>query len=165
MRRCAGDFLEKPREVEFAQVCGVRDFGQAQFACAVVVRKLNGAPQPPIYDADAPAIGIYGVISYTVVQRTGEFGIRLALGAQPKDVLWLVLRNGGRLILLGAVLGLGGAYAVARLLAATLPTLPTRDPVTLVIITLTLVVVALVAGGIPARRATKVDPMIALRCE
>src|SRR5262249_4395157 len=67
------------------------------------------------------AIGIYGVTSYSVVQRTGEIGIRLALGAQRKDVLWLFLSKGTRLILLGALLGFGGAYAVARLLGAAIP--------------------------------------------
>jgi putative ABC transport system permease protein len=111
------------------------------------------------------AIGIYGVISYSVVQRTGEIGIRIALGAQTKDVLWLVMGKGGRLILLGAVLGIAGAMAVSRLLASAVPTLPTRDPLTLGLITLTLVVTALIACYLPARRATKVDPMIALRCE
>lgn len=111
------------------------------------------------------AIGIYGVISYTVVQRTGEFGIRLALGAEPKDVLWLVLRKGGQLIFLGAVLGIGGAYAVAQLLTSALPTLPTRDPLTIATIAGTLIVVALAACYLPARRATKVDPLVALRSE
>jgi len=111
------------------------------------------------------AIGIYGVISYTVVQRTGEIGIRLALGAQQKDVLWLVLGKGGRLILLGALIGIGGAYAVGQLLITAIPTLPTRDPITLGIITLTLIIVALAACFLPARRAAKVDPMIALRSE
>jgi putative ABC transport system permease protein len=111
------------------------------------------------------AVGIYGVISYSVAQRTGEIGIRLALGAQARDVLWLVLGKGSRLILLGALLGFGGAYAVARLLASAIPTLPTRDPAALVAITFVLVVVALAACYLPARRATKVDPMIALRAE
>lgn len=111
------------------------------------------------------AIGIYGVISYSVVQRTGEIGIRVALGAQTGDVLWLVLGKGFRLILLGALLGFGGAYAVLRLLMWALPTLPTRDPVTLTGITFTLVAVALTACYLPARRATKVDPMVALRHE
>ncbi len=111
------------------------------------------------------AIGIYGVISYTVVQRAGEFGIRLALGAQPRDVLWLVLRKGGQLICLGAVLGVGGAYAVAQLLTSALPTLPTRDPLTIAVIAGTLIVVALAACYLPARRATKVDPLVALRSE
>ncbi len=111
------------------------------------------------------AIGIYGVISYSVVQRTGEIGIRMALGAQTRDVLRLVLGKGARLILLGALLGFGGAYAVARFLATAIPTLPTRDPAAMVAITTTLVAVALAACYLPARRATKVDPMVALRHE
>jgi putative ABC transport system permease protein len=111
------------------------------------------------------AIGIYGVTSYSVVQRTGEIGIRMALGAQRKDVLLLVMGKGGRLVLLGALLGFGGAYAVSRLLVAVIPTLPTRDPAALVVITFALILVALLACYIPARRATRVDPMVALRYE
>jgi putative ABC transport system permease protein len=111
------------------------------------------------------AIGIYGVISYAVVQRTGEIGVRMALGAQARDVVWLILGKGIRLILLGTLLGFGGAYAVGRLLLWAIPTLPTRDPVTLAVITVTLVAVALLACFIPARRATKIDPLVALRCE
>ncbi|MGH9753663.1 MAG: ABC transporter permease [Blastocatellia bacterium] len=102
------------------------------------------------------AIGIYGVISYSVVQRTGEIGVRMALGARTLDVLRLVLGKGARLILLGALLGFGGAYAVARFLASAIPTLPTRDPAAMG-------AVALAACYLPARRATKVDPMDALR--
>jgi putative ABC transport system permease protein len=111
------------------------------------------------------AIGIYGVISYAVVQRTGEIGIRMALGAQTLDVLRLVLGKGARLILLGALLGFGGAYAVGRFLAWAIPTLPTRDPAAMAVIALALVTMALAACYIPARRATKVDPMDALRHE
>lgn len=111
------------------------------------------------------AIGIYGVISYSVVQRTNEIGIRIALGAQRSDVLRLVLAKGAGLILLGTLLGAGGALAVARLLATALPTLPTRDPVTLIAIAIVLVAVALAACYLPARRATKVDPLTALRHE
>ena len=111
------------------------------------------------------AVGIYGVISYVVVQRTGEFGIRMALGAQRRDVLWLVLRKGALVILIGAVLGGAGAYAVGKLLIAAVPSLPTRDPVTLAIMGLVLVVVARAACYLPARRATKVDPLVALRYE
>ncbi len=109
------------------------------------------------------AIGIYGVISYSVVQRTGEIGIRMALGAQTLDVLRLVIGKGARLILLGALLGSGGAYAVTRFLAWAIPTLPTRDPVVMGAITITLIAIALAACYLPARRATKVDPMVALR--
>jgi putative ABC transport system permease protein len=111
------------------------------------------------------AIGIYGVISYSVVQRTGEIGIRLALGAQARDVLLLVLRKGALLTLLGGLLGFAGAYAVARVLASAIPTLPTHDPVAMGVITCALVAIALAACYLPARRATKVDPMVALRHE
>jgi putative ABC transport system permease protein len=109
------------------------------------------------------AIGIYGVISYSVIQRTGELGIRIALGAQTKDVLRLIMGKGGRLILAGVLLGIGGAYAVARFLTSAIPTLPTRDPVAMGVIIFTLIIVALIACYLPARRATKVDPMVALR--
>jgi putative ABC transport system permease protein len=109
------------------------------------------------------ALGLYGVISYTVAQRTGEIGIRLALGAQSRNVLWLVLGRSLRLILAGVLLGLGGAYALGRFLMTAIPTLPTRDPVVLIVIALLLMVVALLACWIPARRATKIDPLTALR--
>src|SRR5215213_2966788 len=111
------------------------------------------------------AIGIYGVVSYTVVQRTGELGIRMALGAQTRDVLWLVLRKGAVLILLGALFGLAGAYGVSKLLLAFIPSLPTRDPVIVALTGVIMAVVALVACYIPERRATRVDPLVALRSE
>jgi predicted permease len=111
------------------------------------------------------AVGIYGVTSYSVVQRSGEIGIRLALGAQRRDILQLVLGNGARLVVAGAVLGFGGAYAVARLLVSLIPSLPSREPLTLVAISAGLLAIALVACYIPARRATKVDPMVVLRYE
>jgi predicted permease len=111
------------------------------------------------------AIGIYGVVSYTVVQRTGELGIRMALGAQSRDVLRLVLGKGAVLVGIGALLGGAGAYGVSKLLISLIPSLPTRDPLILPLATLALVAVALVACYIPARRATRVDPLIALRSE
>ena len=111
------------------------------------------------------SIGIYGVISYSVVQRTGEIGIRMALGAQTRDVLRLVLGKGVRLTMLGVILGLGGAYAVSRFLSSAIPTLPTRDPLVMAGIALALIVVALAACYFPSRRATKVDPLIALHHE
>ena len=111
------------------------------------------------------AIGIYGVVSYTVVQRTGELGIRVALGAQTRDVLWLVLGKGALLVVSGALLGVAGAYGVSRLLISLIPSLPTRDPLILPLTSVALVAVALVACYIPARRATRVDPMVALRAE
>jgi putative ABC transport system permease protein len=110
-------------------------------------------------------IGIYGVVSYTVVQRTGELGIRMALGAQSRDVLWLVLGKGTVLVGIGALLGGFGAYGVSKLLISLIPSLPTRDPLILPFAALALVAVALVACYIPARRATRVDPLVALKSD
>ena len=111
------------------------------------------------------AVGIYGVVSYSVLQRTGEIGIRMALGAQRRDVLWLILGKGARLILIGAVIGAAGAYAVARLLASSIPTLPSKDPIAAVVLTATLIIVALLACYLPALRATRVEPLEALHYE
>jgi len=110
-------------------------------------------------------VGIYGVISGHVAQRTGEIGIRMALGAQWRDVLGLVMGEGLRLALAGTVLGLAGAWWVARLLHAMIPALPSSEPWLALGITLLLLGSALVACWFPARRAAKVDPMIALRSE
>jgi putative ABC transport system permease protein len=109
------------------------------------------------------AIGIYGVTSYSVAQRTSELGIRMALGARTLDVLWLILSTGAGVIAVGALIGSAGAVAVARVLAAAIPTLPTRDPIALVSLILFLVLVALVACYVPAGRAARVDPLVALR--
>jgi len=111
------------------------------------------------------AIGIYGVTAYTVAQRTSEIGIRLALGAQPRDVLNLVLTQGGKLVGLGLLLGLAAALAGGRLLESMLFKTSARDPLTLAAITGLLAVVAALACLIPALRATKVDPLVALRAE
>jgi putative ABC transport system permease protein len=110
-------------------------------------------------------IGIYGVISYSVNRRTHEMGIRIALGAQAADVLWLVLQQGIRLAVLGAAIGLLGSLALMRLLASQLYDIKPHDPVTLAGAVLLMLVVAWCASYIPARRATKVDPMVALRHE
>jgi putative ABC transport system permease protein len=111
------------------------------------------------------AVGIYGVVSYTVVQRTGELGIRVALGAQTRDLMWLVLGKGALLVLSGALLGAAGAYGVSRVLSALIPSLPTRDPLIVSLTGLGLMAVGLFACYIPARRATRVDPLVALRSE
>lgn len=111
------------------------------------------------------AIGIYGVVSYTVAQRTGELGIRMALGAQSRDVLWLVLGKGALLVAIGALIGAAGAYGVSWLLTAYIPSLPTGDPMMLALTGAVLVMVGLFACYIPARRATKVNPLVALRSE
>src|SRR2546426_354343 len=111
------------------------------------------------------AVGTYGVISSFVAQRTGEMSIRMAPGAQKRDVLWLVLGGGLRLLLAGSLLGVGGALATARLLAAAMPELPARDPKAIAAITIVLLAVAVAACWLPARRAAKVNPMEALRQE
>jgi predicted permease len=111
------------------------------------------------------AIGIYGVTSCAVVQRTGEIGIRMALGAQRGNVLWLILRNGLRLSLLGAAFGLAGAWIVSRVMAASIPALPAQDPAIFAVVPLILIAAALLACYLPARRATKVNPVEALRHE
>jgi putative ABC transport system permease protein len=110
-------------------------------------------------------IGIYGVTSYAVAQRTAEFGIRLALGASTRHVLSLAVVRGIGLIVLGVMVGLAGAYGVSRFLIATIPSLPTKDPGALIGIGLALTIVGSIACYLPARRATKVDPLVALRCE
>jgi predicted permease len=110
-------------------------------------------------------IGLYGLLAYEVVRRTREIGIRTALGAQEGDVLRLVVRQGLGLTLVGAVIGIGVALGVTRYLKSMLYDVHTNDPVTIAVVGVLLVLVALAACFIPARRATNVDPVVALRCE
>jgi putative ABC transport system permease protein len=111
------------------------------------------------------AIGLFGVISYLVAQRTGEFGIRLALGATPRDILTDVLSRGLRLSVVGLLIGLVGAWILGRFLTSFMSRLAGADPLAIAGAAVVLFIVALVACWIPARRATKVDPLIALRAE
>ncbi len=110
-------------------------------------------------------VGLYGVIAYSVSQRTREIGIRMALGAQRGDVLATVVGAGMAIIGIGLALGLGAALVLTRFLSSLLFGVRSADPVTYTIVMLLLAVVALAACYIPARRATRVDPMIALRYE
>jgi putative ABC transport system permease protein len=111
------------------------------------------------------AVGIYGVVAYSVAQRTREVGIRMALGAQRRDVLKLILMKGLTLIAWGIAFGLVGCYWLARLVSSQLYGVSPNDPLTLVTVAAVLVAVALLASYLPARRATKVDPLVALRYE
>ncbi|HET7535729.1 MAG TPA: FtsX-like permease family protein [Candidatus Didemnitutus sp.] len=111
------------------------------------------------------AVGLYGVMSYGVNQRTTEIGIRMAVGAPRRAVLGLFLRQGARLTGLGIVLGLLGAVALTRLLASQLYGVSPHDPLILAGVALTILVVAALACWLPARRATRVDPVTTLRAE
>jgi putative ABC transport system permease protein len=110
-------------------------------------------------------VGLYGVMSYSVVQRTNEIGIRLALGAQSRDVLLMIVKQGSKLIVVGLAIGLAGAFAATRVIASLLFGVTTKDPFTFVAAAVLLAVVALLACYVPAWRATKVDPLEALRYE
>ena len=110
-------------------------------------------------------IGLYGVMSYSVAQRTNEIGIRMALGAQTRDVLGMIVKDGVKIVGIGLLLGIGGALLLTRLLETLLFGVTTRDPVTFLFIAALLSLVAMLACCIPAFRATRVDPLEALRCE
>ena len=111
------------------------------------------------------SLGLYGVITRLVVQRTPEFGVRIALGALPTDVIGLVLRAGVRLSLIGTAVGLFGAFGLSRAMSSFMPELPLQDGTTICVVAVLLLVVALVACWLPARRASRIDPLIALRAE
>jgi len=110
-------------------------------------------------------MGLYSVMTYAVSQRTREIGIRMALGAQLRDVMKLVIRQGIGLVIIGIVIGLSGAFLVTRVLSSFLLNVGTTDPLTFVAVSGLLLLVALLACYLPARRAAKVDPLIALKYE
>jgi ABC-type antimicrobial peptide transport system permease subunit len=110
-------------------------------------------------------IGIYGLMSYAVTRRTNEIGIRMALGAESSGVLWMVMRESLTLVGAGVAIGIPAALAAARLVSSVLYGLKATDPITITVSVLLMIAVAALAGYLPARRAAKVDPMVALRYE
>jgi putative ABC transport system permease protein len=110
-------------------------------------------------------IGIYGLIAYSVAQRTHEIGVRMALGAAPVEVVRMVVRQGASLVAIGIVLGLGGAFALTRLLKTMLFGIGATDALTFVASSLGIVLVVLLATALPALRATRISPVAALRYE
>jgi ABC-type antimicrobial peptide transport system permease subunit len=111
------------------------------------------------------ALGLYGVIARVVVQRTPEIGVRVALGAQSTDVVWLVLRSGLRMTLIGTALGLAGSFLLGWAISLAMPDMGSSQPLLLLGVSAVLVPVGLLACWLPARRASKIDPMVALRAE
>jgi putative ABC transport system permease protein len=111
------------------------------------------------------SIGLYGVLSYTVALRTSEIGLRMALGARPANVVGAVVRHALTLSAVGAVLGIGGAFAVTRLLASMLFGISPTDPITFAGVSVVIALVAIIASYVPARRAAAIDPAVALRSD
>jgi len=110
-------------------------------------------------------IGMYGILTYGVASRTNEIGIRMALGAARRSVFWLILREALLLVITGVVVGLPMIFAVTRLASTLLFGLTPTDPISLLLAALLMLAVAMVAGYLPSRRATRVDPLVALRYE
>jgi len=172
--RAAGDPLNSVADVK-AAVRAV-DANQPVYDVATMDQRLSESIAPQRFNAllvgmfallalGLGAIGIYGVLAYSVAQRTHEIGVRVALGARRADVLALVVGEGMRLVALGMGIGLPGALALTRLLRSLLFGVKPSDPVTLLAVSVGLLLVASLACYLPARRATKIDPMVALRYE
>jgi putative ABC transport system permease protein len=109
------------------------------------------------------SIGVYGVLSFLVSKRTREIGVRLALGAQASDILWLIMKEGAKVCVAGIALGIGGAFALSRSLSSELHGVSPADPITYFSVALVVAVVTFIACYVPTRRAIRVDPLVTLR--
>jgi putative ABC transport system permease protein len=147
-------------------IYGVKTMAQRVSAATAVTRSLT-----VLFTAFAllalalGAVGIYGIVSYAVTQRTHEIGIRMAVGANARDILQLILKHGLVLVLTGVIIGVGGAFALTRFLTTLLFGVTATDTLTFVAVSLIFFVIAMCASLLPARRAMKVDPLAALRYE
>jgi ABC-type antimicrobial peptide transport system permease subunit len=160
VRRVVGAFDAKLALADVRTLQGVLDRASAQMAFTMVLIAIAGAVALLL-----GVIGIYGVMSYIVSQRTGEIGVRLALGAEPSWVAGMIVRQGAVVALVGVVVGLAAAFAGSRLIESLLYGVGARDPGVFAITTAILISVALVACWLPARRASRLSPIEALRTD
>jgi ABC-type antimicrobial peptide transport system permease subunit len=149
--------------VPIVSIKPVKDLANQTISTEILVAKLSSFFG--ILALLLASIGLYGLMSYTVAGRTREIGVRMALGAQRVNVLWLVLREALLLVLAGVVVGIPAALLSSRLLNSMIFGLKSTDPVSMLIVTVLLGAIAAFAGFLPARRATKIDPVVALRYE
>ena len=163
IRPCASSKSAPPGILAIVAMTELRDQVDASLVAERLIAKLSVTFG--LLALALAAVGLYGVVAYVTAQRTGEIGIRMALGADRRDVRWLVLRDTLKLVGIGLLIGIPVALAGARLLESQLYEVGPSDPLAVSIGIGTLSLTALLAGYVPARRAARVDPLIALRCE
>jgi ABC-type antimicrobial peptide transport system permease subunit len=151
------------RGIALFDVRGARDFYRSELSQSRIATIVILAAAA--FGMLLAAVGTYGVFSYVVARRTREIGIRAALGARPANVVWQEVRRGLQLTVAGVGIGVAGALVLARWMSGVLTEIAPRDPLTYSVVAVVLVITAVIACYIPARRATKVDPLVALRAE
>jgi ABC-type antimicrobial peptide transport system permease subunit len=163
MEAARKSFAAYDENVQIARVRTVEELVNSNLAADILIARLSTFFG--VLALTLACVGLYGLMSYTIGGRTKEIGLRMALGAQRQSVLHMVLGETMKLVLAGVVLGVPAALAASRLLSSILFGLKATDPLSLSLVVVLLSLVALLAGLVPARRATKVDPMVALRYE